>query len=79
MVAEGRLGSDISGLLAAVAAPEWISEKAVSIGFYFVASGAYTIIGCPLLIMGSQNLHKYLTEEIEFETGGHMGLRAGSP
>ena len=35
-----------------------------------MASGVYTMIGHPLPIMGSQNLHKYLTEEIEQETGG---------
>jgi carbon-monoxide dehydrogenase catalytic subunit len=70
IVAEGGLGDDISDLPAAGAAPEWMSEKAVSIGFYFVASGVYTMIGHPLPMMGSKNLHKYLTEEIEEETGG---------
>lgn len=70
MVAEGGLGTDISDLPVAGAAPEWMSEKAVSIGFYFVASGVYTIIGHPLPIMGSKNLFKYLSEEIEAETGG---------
>jgi carbon-monoxide dehydrogenase catalytic subunit len=70
VVAEGGLGDDISDLPAAGAAPEWMSEKAVSIGFYFVASGVYTIIGHPLPMMGSKNLHKYLTDEIEHEVGG---------
>jgi carbon-monoxide dehydrogenase catalytic subunit len=70
IVAEGGLGDDISDLPAAGAAPEWMSEKAVSIGFYFVASGVYTMIGHPLPMMGSKNLHKYLTEEIEEEVGG---------
>jgi carbon-monoxide dehydrogenase catalytic subunit len=70
VVAEGGLGDDISDLPVAGAAPEWMSEKAVSIGFYFVASGVYTVTGHPLPIMGSKNLHKYLTEEIESETGG---------
>jgi len=70
VVAEGGLGEDISDLPAAGAAPEWMSEKAVSIGMYFVASGVYTMIGHPLPIMGSRNLHKYLTEEIEQEVGG---------
>ncbi len=70
IVAEGGLGDDISDLPAAGAAPEWMSEKAVSIGFYFVASGVYTIIGHPLPMMGSRNLHRYLTEEIEAEVGG---------
>jgi carbon-monoxide dehydrogenase catalytic subunit len=70
IVAEGGLGDDISDLPAAGAAPEWMSEKAVAIGFYFVASGVYTIIGHPLPMMGSENLHRYLTDEIEAETGG---------
>jgi len=34
MVAEGGLGEDISDLPVAGAAPEWMSEKAVSIGYY---------------------------------------------
>ncbi len=70
IVAEGGLGNDISDLPVAGAAPEWMSEKAVTIGFYFVASGVYTVIGKPLPMMGSPALHKYLTEEIEAETGG---------
>lgn len=70
IVKEGGLGDDISDLPAAGAAPEWMSEKAVSIGFYFVASGVYTIIGHPLPVMGSKNLTKYITDEIEEEVGG---------
>ena len=70
MVAEGGLGSDLSDLPVAGAAMEWMSEKAVAIGFYFVASGVYTLIGHPLPMMGSLKLHRYLTEEIEAETGG---------
>jgi carbon-monoxide dehydrogenase catalytic subunit len=70
IVAEGGLGTDISDLPVAGAAPEWMSEKAVAIGFYFVASGVYTMICQPLPMMGSKNLHKYLTEEIEQEVGG---------
>jgi carbon-monoxide dehydrogenase catalytic subunit len=70
IVSEGGLGEDISLLPVAGAAPEWMSEKAVSIGFYFVASGVYTVTGHPLPIMGSRNLYNYLTDEIEQETGG---------
>jgi carbon-monoxide dehydrogenase catalytic subunit len=70
IVAEGGLGQDISDLPVAGAAPEWMSEKAVAIGFYFVASGVCTVIGHPLPMMGSANLHKYLTDEVEQETGG---------
>jgi len=70
VVAEGGLGEDISELPAAGAAPEWMSEKAVSIGMYFVASGVYTVIGEPLPVLGAPNLTRYLTEEIEKDVGG---------
>ncbi|NQT25184.1 anaerobic carbon-monoxide dehydrogenase catalytic subunit [candidate division KSB1 bacterium] len=70
IVAEGGLGEDISDLPGAGAAPEWMSEKAVSIGFYFVASGVYTIIGHPLPVEGSEAVMKYITDEIEEEVGG---------
>ncbi len=45
MVKEGGLGDDLSDLPLAGAAPEWMSEKAVAIGQYFVASGVYTVFG----------------------------------
>jgi carbon-monoxide dehydrogenase catalytic subunit len=70
IVHEGGLGDDLSKLPVAGAAPEWMSEKAVSIGFYFVASGVYTMIGHPLPMQGSHNLNRYLTDEIEKEVGG---------
>ncbi len=70
IVSEGGIGKDLSELPVAGAAPEWMSEKAVAIGFYFVASGVYTMIGKPLNVTGSPNLYRYLTEEIEQETGG---------
>ncbi len=70
VVAEGGLGEDISELPVAGAAPEWMSEKAVSIGMYFVASGVYTVIAEPLPILGAPNLTRYLTEEIEKDIGG---------
>ena len=70
IVSEGRLGEDISELPVAGAAPEWMSEKAVSIGMYFVASGVYTVIAEPLPVTGAVNLNKYLTEGIEKDVGG---------
>jgi carbon-monoxide dehydrogenase catalytic subunit len=70
VVAEGGLGEDISDLPVAGAAPEWMSEKAISIGMYFVASGVYTMLCQPLPVLGSKNLTKYLTDEIENEVGG---------
>jgi len=70
VVAEGGLGEDISDLPVAGAAPEWMSEKAISIGMYFVASGVYTVIAEPLPILGADNLTRYLTDEIEKDFGG---------
>jgi carbon-monoxide dehydrogenase catalytic subunit len=70
IVAEGGLGDDISDLPVAGAAPEWMSEKAVSIGMYFVSSGVYTVIAEPLPVLGAPNLTRYLTDEIEKDVGG---------
>ena len=42
MVREGGLGKSLADLPVAGAAPEWMSEKAITIGQYFVASGVYT-------------------------------------
>ena len=56
------LNADISDLPIAGAAPEWYSEKAVSIAAYFVASGVYTVLGPMPPIAGSLNVVKLLTE-----------------
>ncbi len=45
IVEEGGLGDDIDQVPAVGLAPEWMSEKALSIGVYCVASGAYVIFG----------------------------------
>lgn len=74
MVKEGGLGDDISDLPAAGVAPEWMSEKAISIGQYFVASGVFTIFGVTWPTLGSRNLTRYLFEEIEKETGGRWAF-----
>ena len=76
IVAEGGLGEDISDLPAAGAAPEWMSEKAISIGFYVVASGVYTIFGTPHPVLGSENLTRYITEELEGIVGGKFAFEA---
>jgi hypothetical protein len=51
VVKAGGLGDDISDLPAAGSAPEWMSEKAISIGHYFVASGVYTVFGVTLPVI----------------------------
>jgi carbon-monoxide dehydrogenase catalytic subunit len=45
IVEEGGLGDDIDQVPAVGLAPEWMSEKALSIATYCVASGAYVIMG----------------------------------
>jgi anaerobic carbon-monoxide dehydrogenase catalytic subunit len=70
MVKEGGLGDDISDLPAAGAAPEWMSEKAISIGQYFVASGVYTIFGATWPTTGSKELTDYLFKDFEKIYGG---------
>jgi carbon-monoxide dehydrogenase catalytic subunit len=59
------LGTDISALPLAGAAPEWYSEKAVSIGVYAVASGIFTVLGPMPPVTGSMNVVKLLTEGLE--------------
>ncbi len=69
MVREGGLGEDISDLPVAGAAPEWMSEKAVSIGMYVVGSGIFTVFGTPLPVEGSEAVCSFLTQELQEEVG----------
>ena len=70
--AEGGLGDDISDLPAAGAAPEWMSEKAVSIGFYVACSGIFTVLGTPFPILGAPNLSEYVYGGMEADYGGYF-------
>ncbi len=63
------LNVDLSDLPIAGAAPEWYSEKAVSIAAYFVASGVYTVLGPMPPIAGSMNVVKLLTEGLKDVVG----------
>jgi len=56
------LGVDISDLPAAGAAPEWMSEKAVSIGSYVVSSGVFTVLGTVPQVLGSPSVTELLTK-----------------
>jgi carbon-monoxide dehydrogenase catalytic subunit len=62
VAAEGGLGDDISQLPAVGIAPEWMSEKALSIGSYFVGSGVPVIFGYPNPIEGSEEIVKFVNE-----------------
>ena len=51
---EGGLGEDIDDLPAVGLCPEWMCEKALAIGTYFAASGAYVIFGVSSPVGGVQ-------------------------
>ncbi|MCJ8500672.1 anaerobic carbon-monoxide dehydrogenase catalytic subunit [Desulfatitalea alkaliphila] len=74
VVKAGGLGKDICDLPAAGSAPEWMSEKAISIGHYFVASGVYTVFGVTLPTSGAPVFHNYLANELEKLYGGKWDL-----
>ncbi|MFP4082318.1 MAG: anaerobic carbon-monoxide dehydrogenase catalytic subunit [Candidatus Aminicenantes bacterium] len=70
MVKIGGLGKDINELPAAGAAPEWMSEKAISIGHYFVSSGVFTVFGIGLPVQGSETFCRHIFKEFEEIYGG---------
>jgi len=70
VVKDGGLGDDISDLPAAGAAPEWMSEKAISIGQYFVSSGVFTVFGVTWPTVGSKEVTDFLFKEMEQMYGG---------
>jgi len=70
MVKDGGLGDDICDLPAVGAAPEWMSEKAISIGQYFVSSGVYTIFGAAWPTIGNKEVTDFLFKEMGELYGG---------
>jgi carbon-monoxide dehydrogenase catalytic subunit len=79
IVEEGGLGDDIDQVPAVGLAPEWMSEKALSIGTYCVASGAYVIFGgsspisgMPDRVADSDVVLRYLSQGWEELYGGKM-------
>ena len=64
MVKEGGIGDSFDKLPVVGAAPEWMSEKAIAIGMYFVASGIYVVIGQPLPVEGSEYVVDLLTKTL---------------
>ncbi|MBM4055638.1 MAG: anaerobic carbon-monoxide dehydrogenase catalytic subunit [Planctomycetes bacterium] len=69
MAKEGGLGNDISDLPVAGACLEWMSEKAIAIGQYLVASGIYTVFGMNSPVAGAPDLQRLLTKEMEEQVG----------
>lgn len=72
--AEGGLGDDLSDLPAAGAAPEWMSEKAIAIGFYVAASGVLTVLGEPMPMMGGKKLAEYVCGGMAEDFGGYFAF-----
>ncbi len=70
VVKAGGLGKDICDLPAAGSAPEWMSEKAISIGHYFVTSGVYTVFGYHLPLEGAPVFKNHLYKDMETIYGG---------
>ena len=76
MVRVGGLGDSIADLPVAGAAPEWMSEKAICIGQYFVASGVFTVFGVTFPIVEETKFHKLLFEDLEGMGFGKWGFTA---
>jgi len=76
IVREGGLGDDIYQVPAAGCAPEWMSEKAISIGHYFVASGVFVVFGRTFPTTGSKILTDFLFKEFEDLYGGMWAVES---
>jgi carbon-monoxide dehydrogenase catalytic subunit len=76
VVKAGGPWKDLSDLPAAGSAPEWMSEKAISIGHYFVSSGVYTVFGYSFPTSGAPVFQNYLFNELEKLYGGKWDLEA---
>jgi carbon-monoxide dehydrogenase catalytic subunit len=74
MVRTGGLGDSIADLPAAGAAPEWMSEKAISIGQYFVASGVFTIFGVTFPVTQNTKFKELLESGLEKQGLGKWGF-----
>ena len=72
MATEGGLGEDISDLPAVGIAPEWMSEKALSIAGYFVASGAYVLFGVGSPVEASPEVLRICSQGWEEMVGGKL-------
>ncbi|NOY68744.1 MAG: anaerobic carbon-monoxide dehydrogenase catalytic subunit [Deltaproteobacteria bacterium] len=74
MVKVGGLGDCLADLPVAGAAPEWMSEKAIAIGQYFVASGVFTVFGVTFPIVEGTKFHKLLFDGLEHQGLGKWGF-----
>jgi len=72
MATEGGLGEDIDDLPAVGICPEYMCEKAIAIGTYCVASGAYVLFGVGNPVGASEEVNHILTEVWEKKVGGKL-------
>jgi len=79
MAETGGLGDDVEQIPAVGLAPEWMSEKALSIGTYCVATGAYVIFGgsspvggMPDRVADSDIVAKFISKGWEELYGGKL-------
>jgi carbon-monoxide dehydrogenase catalytic subunit len=72
MASEGGLGDDISDIPAVGLAPEWMSEKALSIATYCVASGAYVIMGTTNPVKGSEEVTRLINQGWDEKYSGRL-------
>ncbi len=73
MVEAGGLGNTIADLPVAGCAPEWMSEKALAIGQYFVSSGVYTVFGIGFPTIKETKFHDLLFNGLEQQGYGKWG------
>ena len=75
MVHQGGLGDDLSELPVAGACMSSMSEKAIAIGQYFVASGALVVFNKEILpIGGSENVQKHMFSDTAEALGGRWAV-----
>ena len=79
VVRDGGLGDDISDIPDVGVAPEWMSEKAVAIGQYFVASGCYVLFGVGFPTINEDVCTNYLFKDIEKVYGGRWDFVEKDP
>ncbi len=72
MATEGGLGEDVDDLPVVGICPEWMSEKAISIGTYCVGTGIYVLFGVHSPVEASEEVTQIISEEWEKMLGGKL-------
>jgi len=72
MATEGGLGEDVDDLPAVGICPEYMCEKAIAIGTYFVATGAYVLFGVGSPVGASEEVTRIISQGWEEKVGGKL-------